>query len=70
MAIHPASPHSAVVAPSEVLALRIEEDGFIPNNARLPVVVYKAALRLPERGDPAMPFERVFAANGWSGGWR
>jgi uncharacterized protein YjlB len=70
MPYHPASPHSAIVVPSEVMALRIEEDGSFPNNEWLPVIVYKSALRVPDTGDPAMPFERVFATNGWTNGWR
>jgi uncharacterized protein YjlB len=41
-----------------------------PNNARLPVIVYRAALELPMHGDAARPIEQTFARHGWSGGWR
>src|SRR5260370_5467933 len=44
------------------------DDGAIPNNQALPLIVYRAAL--PPGGDPASAFEALFARNGWSGGWR
>ncbi|MGH7031259.1 MAG: hypothetical protein ACREEZ_12620, partial [Stellaceae bacterium] len=54
-------------------ALTIEEhlfadDGRVPNNPRLPLVVYRGALATGT-GAPAA-CEARFAANGWSGGWR
>lgn len=52
------------------MALRFEEDGAFPNNPELPALVYCGALHLSEAGDPAAVLERVFAANGWSSGWR
>jgi uncharacterized protein YjlB len=54
-------------------ALTIEEhlfadDGRVPNNPRLPLVVYRGALDTgPGAADAC---EARFAANGWSGGWR
>jgi len=44
-------------------------DGGIPNNPRLPLLLYPSAVRLPEH-DPAAVFEDLFAANGWVGCWR
>src|SRR5260221_13161975 len=44
------------------------DDGAIPNNQALPLIVYRAAR--PPGGDPASAFEALFARNGWSGGWR
>lgn len=41
-----------------------------PNNARLPVIVYRAAIQLPMHGDAARPIEQTFERHGWSGGWR
>lgn len=41
-----------------------------PNNARLPVIVYRGALPLPMHGDAASPVEHTFARHGWTGGWR
>jgi uncharacterized protein YjlB len=52
---------------------RIEEhwfadDGVVPNNPRLPLVIYRGALDTgPEA---ATACEQLFAGNGWSGGWR
>jgi uncharacterized protein YjlB len=44
------------------------DDGIVPNNPRLPLVIYREAL---DRGpDAARACEMRFAGNGWSGGWR
>jgi uncharacterized protein YjlB len=53
----------------DVQAFRFEDDGETPNNSRLPLVVYRAAIAAGER-DPAIPFERAFASHGWADGWR
>ena len=41
------------------------DDGAVPNNAELPVLVYKAAIDLA--GDPVAVHRdrRLFTANGW-----
>ena len=44
------------------------DDGVVPNNARLPLVVYRGALDTGPGAAAAC--ERLFAGNGWSGGWR
>jgi uncharacterized protein YjlB len=54
----------------DVQAFRFEDDGETPNNPRLPLVVYRAAVNLAGEHDPAAPFERVFARHGWGDGWR
>src|SRR5260370_14166267 len=54
----------------DVQAFRFEDDGETPNNPRLPLVVYRAAVNLADAPDPAVPFERAFAKHGWSDGWR
>jgi uncharacterized protein YjlB len=46
------------------------DDGVIPNNPELPLVVYRRALRLDRVSDPAAWFEELFAANGWGDAWR
>src|SRR5258708_34854468 len=46
----------------------LADDGTIPNNAALPLIVYRGAL--PPSGDSAGQFETLFARHGWSGGWR
>lgn len=54
-------------------ALQVEthvfvDDGVVPNNAALPLVVYRGALG--EDGDRASHCEAMFARNGWPGAWR
>jgi uncharacterized protein YjlB len=46
--------------------LRFADDGSIPNNPRLPVLLYRAAL---SPGDPAAA-EALFARHGWPPAWR
>lgn len=49
--------------------LLLPPNGEIPNNPRLPVVIYRALINkfLPHKADH---FARVFRANGWRGMWR
>ena len=46
------------------------DDGLTPNNAKLPLVIYRGVVRLPESLDPAAVFEELFASNGWQDSWR
>ncbi len=45
------------------------DDGSIPNNPLLPLLVYQKAIIL-RQGDPAAICEAVFASNGWGNSWR
>jgi uncharacterized protein YjlB len=47
---------------------RFADDGIVPNNLALPLVVYRAAL--PAAGDRASACERMFAQHGWPDSWR
>jgi uncharacterized protein YjlB len=47
-----------------------EDDGTIPNNPQLPLVVYRSPLRLLDQFDPAALFEDLFERNGWRDSWR
>ena len=47
---------------------RFADDGVVPNNAALPLVVYRGALA--ESADRAGACERMFAQHGWADGWR
>ena len=49
--------------------LQLAANGWMPNNPRLPVLVYRAAVRL-EGSDPAAHFEALFRDNGWPPEWR
>jgi uncharacterized protein YjlB len=53
----------------DVLAHTLVDDGTYPNNERLPLLVYRAAVELPHY-DPARTFEAMFRENQWSGSWR
>jgi uncharacterized protein YjlB len=47
-----------------------KDDGVIPNNPDLPLVLYRSPLRLSDSFDPAAMFEELFERNGWSDSWR
>jgi uncharacterized protein YjlB len=50
-------------------ALHIDANGWMPNNPRLPVLIYRSAV--PVSGpDPAARFEELFRRNGWPPQWR
>jgi uncharacterized protein YjlB len=52
----------------DVLAQELKDDGVFPNS-RLPLLLYREVVVLPEH-EPAAVFEQLFAAHGWCGGWR
>jgi uncharacterized protein YjlB len=45
------------------------DDGDVPNNPALPLLVYRAVTGFGI-GDAATVIEARFASNGWGGGWR
>jgi uncharacterized protein YjlB len=49
--------------------IRLEERGAMPNNPRLPVLLYQCVFA-PAEGDLAAAMEARFAANGWPPQWR
>lgn len=49
--------------------VRFKDDGLIPH-PRWPLVIYRRAVDLDERYDPAAEIEDLFEANGWSDTWR
>jgi uncharacterized protein YjlB len=57
-----------MTARPEPLAVHFADDGEIPNNPDLPVLIYAQAITL--HGDPAVAIEHVFAGNGWPPQWR
>lgn len=46
----------------------LRRNGWMPNNERLPVIVYHAAF--PAKGDLATEMEQAFERNGWPAQWQ
>jgi len=46
------------------------DDGIIPNNPGLPLVLYRGAVDLIGSPDPEHLIEQTFATNGWGDMWR
>ena len=53
----------------KVESLLLAPNGWVPNNPRLPVILYRAALPVAG-GDPASAHEALFTGNGWPPQWR
>jgi uncharacterized protein YjlB len=49
--------------------LQLAANGWMPNNPRLPVLLYRAAIAIAG-SDPAAAFEEMFEKNGWPPQWR
>ena len=49
---------------------KFADDGSIPNNGALPLVLYRAGIDLSGSPDPEQVIEDTFAANGWGDMWR
>ena len=49
--------------------LQLSRNGWMPNNERLPVLLYRGALAHTS-ADPAAIFEGAFTRNGWPPQWR
>lgn len=49
--------------------LKLSRNGWVPNNERLPVLLYRGAFDLASH-DPASVFEQAFLRNGWPPQWR
>jgi len=53
----------------EIISELLVDDGTFPNNGKLPLLIYKNAIAIPE-DNPAGAVERIFYENGWGGSWR
>ncbi|MGC9468435.1 MAG: cupin domain-containing protein [Anaerolineae bacterium] len=56
-------------AGTEAEHVLIPEKAPFPNNDRLPALIYRQVVTLPDL-DPAAVFEAIFRAHGWQGTWR
>src|SRR6478736_3907980 len=70
MAIEVLAAMPVLTKSSEPLALMFADDGSVPNNPRLPFLVYRNAVDLTGTPDPEDVIETVFAQNGWGDMWR
>ena len=46
------------------------DDGRIPNNPKLPLILYRGGIDLAGSPDPELLIEKTFDANGWGDMWR
>lgn len=53
---------------AEIETHHLADDGTIPNNPRLPLLVYRRAVT-PDAEDPEGAFQRLFRSHGWHGCW-
>jgi uncharacterized protein YjlB len=60
-------PPSHAIEPESIL---FADDGFVPNNPRLPFVIYRGAIDLIGLVNPEDAIERRFRDNGWGKFWR
>jgi uncharacterized protein YjlB len=44
--------------------VRFKDDGLVPNHPRWPLIIYRGAVDLDERHDPAAVIEDLFEVNG------
>lgn len=54
----------------EPAILRLSRNGWVPNNDRLPVLVYRSIFSVPATEDPPALLESQFERNGWPPQWR
>ena len=57
--------------PSEsgIEAYLLVDDGLVPNNGKLPLILYRHALALEGVSGKPAAFEALFNSNGWRGAW-
>ena len=65
-------PFREAVNPAPMLEhYTLRDDGTFPNNARLPLMLYRSAIGRPTSSDnPAAILEQIFAYYDWRGSWR
>src|ERR1700689_3977809 len=56
--------------PSLPITHKFADDGRIPNNPTLPLILYRGGIDLTGSPDPEKLIEKTFAKNGWRDMWR
>jgi uncharacterized protein YjlB len=59
-----------VIKPPAPITHKFIDDGRIPNNPTLPLILYRGGVDLTGSPDPEDVIEKKFAANGWRDMWR
>jgi uncharacterized protein YjlB len=54
----------------EPLTFLFADDGFVPNNPKLPFVVFQSAISFAGTPNPEEMIEKTFLGNGWGQSWR
>ena len=54
----------------EIRTFQFADDGVIPNNPSLPLLIYSKVFNLAGADDPAAVIEQTFEKNGWGDCWR
>jgi hypothetical protein len=57
---------AAAVRPRKANGFRFYDDGIIPNNPDLALILYRSPVRLWGDFDPAVLIEDLFQSNGWT----
>ena len=52
------------------LRTKFRDDGYVPNNPKLPLLYYRKVVRFDRRHDPAATLEAIFEAHSWGDAWR
>ena len=60
--------HGMADTPNTPESILLKQNGWMPNNPRLPVLLYRGAVATS--GDSAARMEALFTANGWPPQWR
>jgi uncharacterized protein YjlB len=60
----------ASVRAARPVRMKFRDDGYIPNNPKLPLLYYQKVVRFGRIHDPAAILEAVFSANSWGEAWR
>jgi uncharacterized protein YjlB len=60
----------ACVRAVKPLRMMFRDDGYVPNNPKIPLLYYRKAVRFDGQHDPAATLEVIFDAHSWGEAWR